>query len=1097
MIFTGYFRNRTDDSLFEVFLETNGNDGVNMTPSPVISDNVVSFKLKKGIYRINRPNNDLVKYLSGGILLKQEITQYLFDVDEDDTSISFECPVVELQDTFSILYYKKKDIILCNDEPIMVRYAGDSGDLYKAAKYSSCTIKLINNKVNKDFFAKRADSVKVTLFKVNEDSIDPSQILWQGYLTPNVYNQNYAYNLEEMELDAIDSISYLQYVPYKEKPSNVEGYEPHVSSLKNIVKNCIGDNFDHILFPRRFKTGALPISGEDGEMYTQLDYIRSDGHSYIVTPYKPKLNTKIVTSFRFNFQVMEPYRYISLFGCDDIRTRYRVSLYSTREQSPANNLLNRIYYFGFDSRRANEDYYNQCVEINEDHITSFSNVNIEPTGSFRREAENNEILRWGYKIKLASVTKNSSLVDGDQYYNGDFYENGIFARNMTTYLHIFGNSDRYGNNINNYSNIDCKYVTIYETDTETGEDTLIHNFIPVLRNSDDVLGFLDTVNNVFYENAGDGEFVIGSADTSEGETTKSLSMDEFDKDLELKDIYISEGIYCDREERTWDKKQEVLESISAYLGLTAIAQGRTLYFLDYNWLGKDCYYLHYNGNFESTGEYYILDDYINYQGSADDATSVSYAPVYSKVTIKNSTDDISSLTNNLFEDATNLFDEFKNFEGSKIINGTFVTIYSTEYLKNNLLADQRFMRYNNGVKEEYTVEEMFKMLDILGQDPLEFLAGSDTVDTNSSGILLTQNTITYNVGEKEGDHLVTLDKGSDTEYICIISPNDTTKDFDGDPVISIKTLEDDAIVPDLTYLVIDFNVLFSNQYYYCSNPEIGNNYDIGVNDAYNSLVINTYIKYGDKYWGGTNTGWTTNRTVYPIRLDYTLEKDNNNNSVVSKVLNNTFSVLNQVEYDFAVKNQKGAVIPITNNISDANFNGDLEIQFLPQIAPNVSSGSSNPCKTVWINNLSVTLAKSKKEEEYVGNKEDKESYEETIDDTYIEEMRISRNKLTTYRINQFSYNTAYLNYSGNYYIMKGLYDNLTNSVEIPEVFNINKRIIQYRNPRLRVNQALFGTYRPFAKFANKNVFGNIEFVVDEQEIDYKLDITRLNLLELR
>ena len=36
MIFTGYFRNRSDDSLFEVFLETNGNDGVVLTPSPII-----------------------------------------------------------------------------------------------------------------------------------------------------------------------------------------------------------------------------------------------------------------------------------------------------------------------------------------------------------------------------------------------------------------------------------------------------------------------------------------------------------------------------------------------------------------------------------------------------------------------------------------------------------------------------------------------------------------------------------------------------------------------------------------------------------------------------------------------------------------------------------------------------------------------------------------------------------------------------------------------------------------------------------------------------------------------------------------------------
>jgi hypothetical protein len=41
--------------------------------------------------------------------------------------------------------------------------------------------------------------------------------------------------------------------------------------------------------------------------------------------------------------------------------------------------------------------------------------------------------------------------------------------------------------------------------------TLIRNYIPAKRASDSVIGLYDTVNNEFYENAGTGTFIAGSA----------------------------------------------------------------------------------------------------------------------------------------------------------------------------------------------------------------------------------------------------------------------------------------------------------------------------------------------------------------------------------------------------------------------------------------------------------------------------------------------------------------------------------------------------------------------------------------------------------
>ena len=40
-------------------------------------------------------------------------------------------------------------------------------------------------------------------------------------------------------------------------------------------------------------------------------------------------------------------------------------------------------------------------------------------------------------------------------------------------------------------------------------DALVRNFIPCYRKSDNAAGLYDTVNNVFYTNAGTGKFIIG------------------------------------------------------------------------------------------------------------------------------------------------------------------------------------------------------------------------------------------------------------------------------------------------------------------------------------------------------------------------------------------------------------------------------------------------------------------------------------------------------------------------------------------------------------------------------------------------------------
>lgn len=72
--------------------------------------------------------------------------------------------------------------------------------------------------------------------------------------------------------------------------------------------------------------------------------------------------------------------------------------------------------------------------------------------------------------------------------------------------YIFG-TNRGGTFNEPSDNLSVYYCKIYDN------GTLIRNFIPAKRNSDNVLGLYDIVNSKFYTNAGTGTFIAGPEKT--------------------------------------------------------------------------------------------------------------------------------------------------------------------------------------------------------------------------------------------------------------------------------------------------------------------------------------------------------------------------------------------------------------------------------------------------------------------------------------------------------------------------------------------------------------------------------------------------------
>lgn len=115
--------------------------------------------------------------------------------------------------------------------PFTTSMDSDGDTLYKNAKYQSATIKYLEKNEHYDIYSSKAHDTKVEL--LGEDN----NVVWTGYVEPSTFNQDYQGYETEVEVNAIDGLSTLQYYKY----SPISGSKSVVSFLgllKYLVKKC-------------------------------------------------------------------------------------------------------------------------------------------------------------------------------------------------------------------------------------------------------------------------------------------------------------------------------------------------------------------------------------------------------------------------------------------------------------------------------------------------------------------------------------------------------------------------------------------------------------------------------------------------------------------------------------------------------------------------------------------------------------------------------------------------------------------------------------------------------------------------------------------
>lgn len=107
------------------------------------------------------------------------------------------------------------EITLSGDEPFVVKY-NDSDTPFDPIRNSTATIKIISDNYFENILPSKAKERKVLLTNENNGTV-----VWCGYLTPKIYDMGYTECNEEIELEASDCISVLQYLDYE--PLNNKG----------------------------------------------------------------------------------------------------------------------------------------------------------------------------------------------------------------------------------------------------------------------------------------------------------------------------------------------------------------------------------------------------------------------------------------------------------------------------------------------------------------------------------------------------------------------------------------------------------------------------------------------------------------------------------------------------------------------------------------------------------------------------------------------------------------------------------------------------------------------------------------------------------
>lgn len=188
------------------------------------------------------------------------------------------------------------------------------------------------------------------------------------------------------------------------------------------------------------------VSNQNLSDYQEVEYIESSGTQYIDTGLVPNQDTSVELVVNVLQSASQDF-----FGTSSINDGYSYGFYDG---------VSRVY-----------DNYNDDIALYNDHILGMITVKKE---------------------------KSITTVTGDYSFTG-YHNSSTFTAAHSLYLFSRWKSS----GVYRPASMQCFSFKIWDN------GTLVRNMIPAYRKSDEEVGLYDTVNDVFYQNAGTGDFIAG------------------------------------------------------------------------------------------------------------------------------------------------------------------------------------------------------------------------------------------------------------------------------------------------------------------------------------------------------------------------------------------------------------------------------------------------------------------------------------------------------------------------------------------------------------------------------------------------------------
>lgn len=606
-------------------------------------------------------------------------------------------------------------------------------------------------------------------------------------------------------------------------------------------------------------------------------------------------------------------------------------------------------------------------------------------------------------------------------------------------------------------------------------------------------------------------------------------------------LYISEQNFFDEkdEEQTdndvaWTCK-EVLEEICKFLGVTCIAEGDSVYFIDYDAVksGRDSYYRYNVGDHTksklvtiSATKKIVASDY------SENGATLSLDNIYNKATVKADLYDYDNIFPDFFDNTKNITVEdpklnaddsvyylaeyvagkdpmitFLNWVDGGQKNGSVNSAF-VKYYKSNDVKTYMYDQNGNEVsvdKLNYTDTMTINGAVLAKQDVTKLKDEISFFDWKFLKILIIKQITEENkpldqILQKYGKSTLSF-----SNYIFMF--NNSNGHIENDDILNYPYLTTTAKDTTMFFGGDNAYIVISGELYFHSMPvypyKLPDN-EVDIKNGRKKFDENKYyllckLQIGNKYWSGDE--WKEDNTTtfkLPISKDYQQKGWDRYDHIMYK----DWKFQNTVNWRMGL-NKAGYVVKIPHILTG--------MPTLTIYKPMDFGGETNEYKSIFVALKDFKMESVIGDKTFSGKNEDDTEYTNVIDQNYVNELDKIEFKINTWDNKKANYScVAYRDKTGNFNYVDTLYNralqtemigttryNNTTSqdgalrMEEQLIYKITK---QYKTPSVKLELNLRNDIVPYMKCTDTTIKDK-DFIVDAINKDYRNNKATITIIE--